>query len=40
MGDWLVRHFTAFGVQDQNWMLVALAIMLVSIAISSRRSGR
>jgi hypothetical protein len=31
MGDWLVSHFTIFGVQAQNWMLVALAITAVGI---------
>jgi hypothetical protein len=34
MGDWLVMHFTLFGMPAQNWMLVALAIMLVGIIIS------
>jgi hypothetical protein len=31
MGDWLVSHFTIFGVQAQNWMLLALAIIAVAI---------
>ena len=34
MGDWLVRQFTVFGVAGQNWMLIALAIISVSIVIS------
>jgi hypothetical protein len=39
MGGWLVGHFTVFGVTGQNWMLIALAIILVSIIFSwwSRR---
>jgi hypothetical protein len=27
MGDWLVGNFMIFGVQAQNWMLIALAII-------------
>jgi hypothetical protein len=34
MGDWLVRHFTLFGIPAQNWMLMALAIVLVGVAFS------
>jgi hypothetical protein len=34
MGDWLIRHFTIFGIHAQNWMLIALAIILVSIVFS------
>lgn len=34
IGDWLVRHITVFGVPVQNWMLIALAIIAVSIIIS------
>jgi hypothetical protein len=34
MGDWLVGQFTVFGITGQNWMLIALAIIVVSIAIS------
>jgi hypothetical protein len=26
MGNWLVGHFTIFGIPGQNWMLVVLAI--------------
>jgi hypothetical protein len=40
MGDWLIRDFTIFGVTGgQNWMLIALAIVVLSIAASwwSRR---
>jgi hypothetical protein len=29
MGDWLVERFTLLGVTFQNWMIVALAIVLV-----------
>jgi hypothetical protein len=31
MGDWLVGHFTVFGVPGLNWMLIALAIVLLSM---------
>jgi hypothetical protein len=35
MGERLVRQFTIFGgVPVQNWMLLALAIVLVSIGLS------
>jgi hypothetical protein len=34
MGDCLVSHFTIFGVQAQNWMLVALAITAVGIVFA------
>jgi hypothetical protein len=34
MGDWLVRHVTVFGIPAQNWMLLALAIVLVSMGLS------
>jgi len=27
MDDWLVGHFTIFGVHGQNWMLIALVIV-------------
>jgi hypothetical protein len=31
MGDWLVRNFTVFGAPAQNWMLIALAIILIGL---------
>jgi hypothetical protein len=34
MGDWLAGQFTVFGVPGQNWMLVALAIILAGIVLS------
>ncbi len=34
MDDWLVEYFSAFGVRGQNWMLIALAIILIGIAHS------
>jgi hypothetical protein len=34
MGPWLVRQFIVFGIHGQNWMLVALAIILTSVAVS------
>jgi hypothetical protein len=30
MGDWLAEHFTLFGVTFQNWMILALAIVLLA----------
>jgi hypothetical protein len=40
MGDWLVSHFTIFGVQAQNWMLVALALIAVAIVFAWPSSAR
>jgi hypothetical protein len=34
MGDWLTRHFTIFGGTVQNWMLVALAVIVVGIVLA------
>jgi hypothetical protein len=34
VNDWLVRQFTLGGVTFQNWMLLALAIILLSVLIS------
>ena len=35
MGDRLVRYFTVFGVSSfQNWMLIALAIVLTGIVVA------
>jgi hypothetical protein len=34
MGDWLVSHVTIFGIQTQNWMLIALAIIVVGIVFA------
>jgi hypothetical protein len=34
MGQWLVRQFIVFGIHGQNWMLVALAIILIAVALS------
>jgi hypothetical protein len=33
MGDWLLGYFTILGFLGQNWMLVALAIALIWIAL-------
>jgi hypothetical protein len=37
MGYWLIWNFTVFGIQGQNWMLVALAIIAVGIVVSIDR---
>jgi hypothetical protein len=31
MGDWLVRDFSVFGIQSQNWMLIAAMIVMAGI---------
>jgi cbb3-type cytochrome oxidase subunit 3 len=36
MGAWLVEHFTVFGVPAQNWMLIALALILIGIILAWR----
>jgi hypothetical protein len=37
MREWLTRSFEIVGIQGQNWMLVALSIILVAV-VSSRSS--
>jgi hypothetical protein len=34
MGDRLVRDFTDFGFPAQNWMLIALAVIVAGTVIS------
>lgn len=34
MSDWLVRQFTVGGITFQNWMVVALVIVLAWIAFA------
>jgi hypothetical protein len=34
MGNWLVARFTLSGVTFQNWMMVALALVLVATLIT------
>jgi hypothetical protein len=34
VGNWLTERFTLFGVTFQNWMMVALAIVLVAVLIA------
>ena len=34
MGDWLAEHFTLLGVPFQNWMVVAIAIILVGAFVA------
>jgi hypothetical protein len=33
MRNWLVKHLTLWGLTFQNWMVIALAIVLISIAL-------
>jgi hypothetical protein len=39
MGQWLVRQFIVFGIHGQNWMLAALAIILIAMALSCWLDG-
>jgi hypothetical protein len=34
MGNWLVGQVTIFGFQTQNWMMIALAIIVVWIVFA------
>jgi hypothetical protein len=34
MRNWLVSHFMIFGIQAQNWMVIALAIIAVGIVFA------
>jgi hypothetical protein len=34
MGNWLVGQVTIFGFQVQNWMMIALAIIVVWIVFA------
>jgi len=34
VSDWLVEHFTLLGVTFQNWMILALAIILVGALVA------
>ena len=34
MGDWLAEQFTLFGATFQNWMVVAIAIILVGAFVA------
>jgi hypothetical protein len=36
MGEWLVRDFTILGIPGQNWMPIALAIILIAIVVEWR----
>jgi hypothetical protein len=40
MGGWLVGQFTVFSVPAQNWMPVALAIVLVGIVFRGGQTAR
>jgi cell division protein FtsX len=34
VGDWLAERFTLFGATFQNWMTVALVIVMVGVLIA------
>jgi hypothetical protein len=34
MDHWLVRQFTVFGIPFQNWMFVALALIVIAVLIA------
>jgi hypothetical protein len=38
MGDWLIGQVSIFGIELQNWMLVALAITIAAIVYAWRRA--
>jgi hypothetical protein len=35
--DWLTDRFTVFGIPFQNWMVVALAMIVVAVLIIRER---
>jgi hypothetical protein len=37
IGTLLVRHFDFFGIDIQNWMIIAIVIIVVAIVISTRK---
>jgi len=32
--DWLVKQFTILGIPFQNWMVVALAMIIIAVLIA------
>ena len=40
MDDWLARHIMLLGIQLQNWMVVALALILVAALIKLGETSR
>lgn len=40
MSNWLVERFTLLGATFQNWMIMALAIVLVVLLIAWWRTQR
>ena len=34
MHDWLIERFTLLGIPFQNWMVVALAIIIIAVLIA------
>ena len=36
MAEWLVAHFTLFGVPVQRWMPLAVAVILVGVLLARR----
>jgi hypothetical protein len=34
VSDWLVKQFTIWGASFQNWMVVALAIIVVAVVLA------
>ncbi|HLG81358.1 MAG TPA: hypothetical protein VKY22_10095 [Bradyrhizobium sp.] len=38
--DFLTGHFTIFGIQGQNWMLIAAAVIAVFVAFGLATRNR
>jgi hypothetical protein len=34
LDDWLIRQITILGIPFQNWMIVALALILIAVLIN------
>jgi hypothetical protein len=39
VGDWLAEHFTLLGLTFQNWMVVALAMIVAAALIARMENG-
>jgi len=38
MGDWLIGEFSVFGIQLQNWMVIAFVITVIAVIYAWRRA--
>jgi hypothetical protein len=39
VGDWLAEHFILLGLTFQNWMVVALAMIVAAVLIARMENG-